>query len=31
VIKKEGERMTVRRETQPPIPDDLLTLIKEGK
>jgi succinate dehydrogenase / fumarate reductase, flavoprotein subunit len=31
VIKKEGDRMGVRRETQPPIPADLLTLIKEGK
>jgi succinate dehydrogenase / fumarate reductase flavoprotein subunit len=30
VIKKEGARMTVRRETQPPIPADLLQLIKEG-
>jgi len=30
VIKKEGNRMAVRRETQPPIPADLLTLIKEG-
>ncbi|HTI03711.1 MAG TPA: fumarate reductase/succinate dehydrogenase flavoprotein subunit [Gemmatimonadales bacterium] len=31
VIKKEGERMTVRREQQPPIPADLAALIKEGK
>ncbi|HEY7194293.1 MAG TPA: FAD-binding protein, partial [Gemmatimonadales bacterium] len=31
VIKKEGERMVARRETQPPIPADLMTLIKEGK
>jgi succinate dehydrogenase / fumarate reductase flavoprotein subunit len=31
VIKKEGDRMVVRRETQPPIPADLMTLIKEGK
>src|ERR671937_581000 len=31
VIKKEGARMTVRRETQPPLPGDLMTLIKEGK
>jgi len=31
VIKQEGDRMVVRRETQPPIPADLLTLIKEGK
>ena len=31
VIKKEGERMMVRREAQPPIPNDLMTLIKEGK
>jgi len=31
VIKKEGERMTVRREAQPPIPADLMALIKEGK
>src|SRR5437016_5485674 len=30
VIKKEGTRMTVRRETQPPIPADLAKLIKEG-
>jgi succinate dehydrogenase / fumarate reductase flavoprotein subunit len=30
VIKKEGDRMAVRRETQPPVPADLLTLIKEG-
>jgi succinate dehydrogenase / fumarate reductase flavoprotein subunit len=30
VIKKEGERMTVRREAQPPIPADLMALIKEG-
>ncbi len=31
VIKKAGDRMVVRRESQPPIPADLLTLIKEGK
>ena len=31
VIKKEGDRMTVRREQQPPIPADLMALIKEGK
>ena len=31
VIKKEGARMTVRRETQPPLPADLMNLIKEGK
>jgi succinate dehydrogenase / fumarate reductase flavoprotein subunit len=31
VIKKEGDRMAVRRETQPPIPADLMALIKEGK
>ncbi len=31
VIKQEGDRMVVRRETQPPIPADLLALIKEGK
>ena len=30
VVKKEGDRMTVRREPQPPIPAELLTLIKEG-
>ncbi len=30
VIKKEGARMTVRRETQPPIPADLAKLITEG-
>ena len=30
VIKKEGDRMIVGRETQPQIPADLLTLIKEG-
>jgi len=30
VIKKEGDRMAVRRETQPPIPADLMSLIKEG-
>jgi succinate dehydrogenase / fumarate reductase flavoprotein subunit len=30
VIKKEGDRMAVRRETQPPLPADLATLIKEG-
>ena len=31
VIRKEGDRMVARRETQPPIPADLMTLIKEGK
>jgi succinate dehydrogenase / fumarate reductase flavoprotein subunit len=31
VIKKDGDRMTARREAQPPIPADLMTLIKEGK
>jgi succinate dehydrogenase / fumarate reductase flavoprotein subunit len=31
VIKKEGDRMVVRREAQPPIPADLMALIKEGK
>ena len=31
VIKKEGDRMAVRRETQPPLPPDLMALIKEGK
>jgi succinate dehydrogenase / fumarate reductase flavoprotein subunit len=31
VITKEGDRMAVRRETQPPLPADLMTLIKEGK
>jgi len=30
VIKKDGDRMVVRREPQPPIPADLMTLIKEG-
>ena len=30
VIKKDGDRMVVRRETQPPIPAELLALIKEG-
>jgi len=30
VIKKEGGRMAVRREAQPPIPADLLALIKES-
>jgi succinate dehydrogenase / fumarate reductase flavoprotein subunit len=30
VIKKETDRMGVRREAQPPIPADLMTLIKEG-
>ena len=29
-IKKDGDRMVVRREQQPPIPDDLMTIIKEG-
>jgi len=31
VIKKDGDRMVVQRETQPPIPADLLAFIKEGK
>jgi succinate dehydrogenase flavoprotein subunit len=31
VIKKEGDRMVVRREAQPPLPADLMSLIKEGK
>ena len=31
VIKQEGARMIVRREAQPAIPGDLMTLIKEGK
>jgi succinate dehydrogenase / fumarate reductase flavoprotein subunit len=31
VIKQDGDRMTVRREQQPPIPADLMALIKEGK
>jgi succinate dehydrogenase / fumarate reductase flavoprotein subunit len=30
VVKKEGDRMVARREPQPPIPAELLTLIKEG-
>jgi succinate dehydrogenase / fumarate reductase flavoprotein subunit len=30
VIKKEGERMVVRREAQPPLPPDLMSIIKEG-
>jgi len=30
VIKKDGARMTVRHESQPPIPADLAKLIKEG-
>jgi len=30
VIKKEGDRMAVRREPQPPLPPDLMTIIKEG-
>jgi len=30
VIKKEGDRMIVRREAQPPLPADLMKLIKEG-
>jgi len=30
VIKKAGDRMVVRRESQPPIPADLMTLIKES-
>jgi len=31
VIKNEGDRMVVRREAQPPVPADLMALIKEGK
>ena len=31
VIRKDGNRMAVRRESQPPIPTELATLIKEGK
>ncbi|HYX83083.1 MAG TPA: fumarate reductase/succinate dehydrogenase flavoprotein subunit [Gemmatimonadales bacterium] len=31
VIKNEGDRMVVRREQQPPIPDELMMLITEGK
>jgi len=31
VIKREGDRMAVRREAQPPLPAELMTLIKEGK
>ena len=31
VIKHEGDRMVVRREAQPPVPADLMALIKEGK
>jgi len=30
VIKKEGDRMVVRREVQPPLPAGLMKLIKEG-
>jgi len=30
VIKTEGDRMLVRREAQPPLPADLMQLIKEG-
>ena len=30
VIKKDGDRMTVRREAQPALPADLMKLIKEG-
>ena len=30
VIRKDGDRMAVRRETQPPIPADLMALIKES-
>ncbi len=30
VVKKEGDRMTVRREAQPSLPADLMKLIKEG-
>jgi len=29
-IKKEGDRMAVRREAQPPLPADLMAIIKEG-
>jgi len=31
VIKRDGDRMVVRREPQPPIPSDLMAIIKEGK
>src|SRR5213593_3828487 len=31
VIKKEGDRMAVRRETQPPLPAELAKIIKEAK
>jgi succinate dehydrogenase / fumarate reductase flavoprotein subunit len=31
VIKKDGDRMTVRREAQPPLPAELEKIIKEGK
>jgi len=31
VIKKEGDRMAVRREAQPPLPAELEKIIKEGK
>jgi len=31
VIKKEGDRMAVRRETQPPLPAELEKIIKEAK
>jgi len=31
VIKKEGDRMAVRREAQPPLPAELEEIIKEGK
>jgi succinate dehydrogenase flavoprotein subunit len=31
VIKRDGSRMAVRREAQPPLPADLMALIKEGK
>ena len=30
VIEKEGDRMAVRREAQPPLPADLMKLVKEG-
>jgi len=30
VVKKEGTRMVVRREAQPPLPADVMKLIKEG-
>ena len=30
VVKKDGERMAIRWEAQPDLPDDLVKLIKEG-